>query len=170
MKEGVSNLARFDGLRYGFQEKADTLLDGYVKTRGAGFGAEARRRILLGAYVLSAGYVDSYYRKADAVRASIANDFKRAFETVGVIATPTTPTQAFKIGEKTNNPLSMYLSDIFTVPANIAGIPALSVPSGTVIRDEIALPLGMQFMAPRFGEQVLFSVGKDFERLMKHEA
>lgn len=164
--EVSSNLARFDGLRYGFSEKADTLLAGYVKTRGDGFGTEVRRRILLGAYVLSSGYVDAYYRKADMVRASIAKDFARAFETVDVIATPTTPSPAFKIGEKAGNPLSMYLSDIFTVPANIVGIPALSVPSGTVVRDGVSLPLGMQFMAPHFGEQTLFSVGKDFQKIM----
>ena len=164
--EVSSNLARFDGLRYGFKEKADTLLDGYVKTRGVGFGAEVRRRILLSAYVLSSGYVDAYYRKADMVRTSITRDFVRAFEGVGVIATPTTPTPAFKIGEKANNPLSMYLSDIFTVPANIAGIPALSVPSGSVVRDGVSLPLGMQFMAPHFDEQTLFSVGKDFQKIV----
>lgn len=164
--EVSSNLARFDGLRYGFSEKADTLLAGYVKTRGTGFGAEVRRRILLGAYVLSSGYVDAYYRKADIVRASITRDFARAFETVDVIATPTTPSPAFKIGEKAGNPLSMYLSDMFTVPANIAGIPALSAPSGTVVRDGVSLPLGMQFMAPHFGEQTLFSVGKDFQKII----
>ncbi|MBI2045897.1 MAG: Asp-tRNA(Asn)/Glu-tRNA(Gln) amidotransferase subunit GatA [Parcubacteria group bacterium] len=164
--EVSSNLARFDGLRYGFSEKGDTLLAGYVETRGVGFGAEARRRILLGSYVLSSGYVDAYYRKADIVRASITQDFARAFEAVDIIATPTTPSPAFKIGEKISNPLSMYLSDIFTVPANIAGIPALSVPSGSVVRDGVSLPLGMQFMAPHFGEQALFSAGKDFEKIL----
>lgn len=164
--EVSSNLARFDGLRYGFSEKADTLLAGYVKTRGTGFGAEARRRILLGAYVLSAGYVDAYYRKANIVRASITDDFARAFEIVDVVATPTTPSPAFKIGEKANNPLSMYLSDIFTVPANIAGIPAISLPSGFVSRNGVSLSLGLQFMAPHFQEETLFSVGKDVQKIL----
>jgi aspartyl-tRNA(Asn)/glutamyl-tRNA(Gln) amidotransferase subunit A len=159
--EASTNLERYDGVKYGLHVEGENLLEDYKKTRKAGFGAEVRRRILLGTYVLSAGYYDAYYNKATAVRGLITDDFKEAFTDVDVIATPTTPTPAFKIGEK-EDPLSMYLTDIFTVPANLTGMPALSVPSGFVSRDGKELPLGLQLMAPHFAESRLFAVGKAF--------
>ncbi|MCK5059641.1 MAG: Asp-tRNA(Asn)/Glu-tRNA(Gln) amidotransferase subunit GatA [Candidatus Pacebacteria bacterium] len=160
--EVSSNLARFDGVKYGLHKKGANLLEDYLNTRGEGFGVEARRRILLGTYVLSAGYYDAYYNKANDVRRLIADDFENVFKNVDIIITPTTPTPAFKIGEKVNDPLSMYLADIFTVTANIVGIPALSIPSGAVIREEKELPLGLQLMAPHRGEHSLFMVGSQF--------
>ena len=163
--EASTNLARFDGVRYGLSIKGDTLFDDYAKTRGSGFGKEVRRRIMLGAYVLSAGYYDAYYNKATAVRALIQKDFTEAFSGVDVIATPTSPTPAFKIGEKANDPLAMYLADIFTVPINLAGVPAISVPSGFGERDGKQLPLGFQIIAPHFKEERLFSLGADIENL-----
>lgn len=165
--EASSNLARFDGVRYGLHKDGKDLLQDYRVTRGEGFGEEARRRILLGAYVLSAGYYDAYYNKAIAVRKSIQNDFKKAFDDVDVIMTPTTPTPAFTLGEKVDDPLAMYLSDIFTVSSNIAGIPGISVPSGTVDRDSIALPVGLQILAPHFGEDLLCDMGTLFEKINK---
>lgn len=164
--EVSANLARYDGMRYGFSADGKDLLDVYKRSRGEGFGREVRRRILLGTYVLSAGYYDAYYNKALAVRRALAGDLDRAFEGVDLIATPTAPSPAFRIGEKTADPLKMYLEDIFTVPANITGIPGLSVPMGTVVRDKSALPVGLQFMAPMFGEDILFRAGKDFENIM----
>jgi len=161
--EASTNLARFDGIRYGLHIADKDLFGDYTKTRGEGFGREVRRRILLGTHVLSSGYYDAYYNKANAVRRVIVSDFENAFNEVDIIATPTSPTPAFKIGEKKDDPLQMYLSDIFTVPANIAGLPAISVPSGFVERDGKELPLGLQFMAPHFGERLLFKVGKDIE-------
>ncbi|MBI5078140.1 MAG: Asp-tRNA(Asn)/Glu-tRNA(Gln) amidotransferase subunit GatA [Candidatus Yonathbacteria bacterium] len=158
--EASTNLARFDGVRYGLSKKGGTPFDDYAKTRGEGFGREVRRRILLGTYVLSSGYYDAYYNKAWSLRNLIGKDFEHAFNEVDIIATPTTPTPAFKIGEKNNDPLAMYLADVFTVPANLIGIPALSIPSGTVDRDGKKLPLGLQLMAPHFREDILFSVGK----------
>ncbi len=158
--ESSSNLARYDGIRYGHSIPSERLLDVYQKTRMEGFGKEVRRRILLGTYVLSAGYYDAYYNKAVAVRAQIRRELEEAFATVDVIATPTTPKPAWKLGEKITDPLTMYLEDIFTVPANIAGVPALSAPSGTVVRDGVSLPVGIQFMALHFDEEALFSVGK----------
>ena len=136
----------------------------YMDSRGEGFGKEVRRRVLLGTYVLSAGYYDAYYNKAVAVRRIIQEELRRAFEEVDVIATPTTPSPAFKIGEKTADPLKMYIEDIFTVTANIAGIPGISVPSGTVMRDGAKLPVGIQFMAPAFQEDVLFQIGTEVEQ------
>lgn len=159
--EASTNLARFDGVRYGLHVEGSTVHDDYFETRGAGFGKEVRRRIMLGTYVLSAGYFDAYYNKAVAVRKLIADDFKQMFQEVDVLALPTAPTPAFKIGEK-SDPLAMYLSDIFTVPANITGVPALSIPAGTVNREGSALPIGLQLMAPHFGEDRLFGVGKAF--------
>lgn len=156
--EASSNLARFDGVKYGPRIAGDDLLEDYVKTRGEGFGLETRRRIILGTYVLSAGYYDAYYGKATAVRDRITKTFADAFTGVDVIVTPTTPSPAFTIGEKSQDPLQMYLSDIFTVPANIAGIPGLSVPSG----DSNGLPLGLQILGPHNGESRLFEVGKNF--------
>ena len=157
--EVSSNLARFDGVRYGQRIEKSNLSSTYKATRSLGFGPETRRRIMLGTYVLSSGYYDSYYGKAEKVRNKIRAEFKSAFEKVDFIATPTTPTGAFKIGEKTD-PLSMYMADIFTVPANIAGIPAISVPFG---KDENNMPLGVQFLAPWFNEDRLFTIGKDLE-------
>ncbi len=159
--EVSSNLARFDGLRYGLHVDGKNLIDDYFKTRGAGFGKEVRRRIILGTYVLSAGYADEYYYKAKGMRALIAKDFKDAYEKVDVIITPTAPSPAFKIGEKTNDPVSMYLSDVFTVTANIVGVPALSVPSGKLTREGKELPVGIQLMADFGREDILFEVGKD---------
>lgn len=155
--EASTNLARFDGVRYGLHREGETVHDDYFQTRGAGFGKEVRRRIILGTYVLSAGYFDAYYNKAVAVRKLISDDFTNAFSSVDLLALPTAPAPAFRVGEK-RDPLSMYLSDIFTVPANIAGVPAISLPSGAVN----GLPLGLQLIAPHFGEERLFAVGKAF--------
>jgi aspartyl-tRNA(Asn)/glutamyl-tRNA(Gln) amidotransferase subunit A len=157
--EVSSNLARYDGVRYGLHVEGKNLLDEYLKTRSQGFGAEVKRRILLGTYVLSAGYYDAYYGKAERVRDMMRDELAEAFRSVDVIATPTAPTPAFKIGEK-SDPLSMYLTDIFTVPANLTGVPALSIPSGTVERDGVSLPLGVQYMGPHAGDARLFDIGK----------
>lgn len=162
--EVSSNLARLDGVRYGYHADGANLLEDYMRSRGEGFGREVRRRILLGTYVLSSGYYDAYYGRACAVREMLKRDLAKAFEEVDIIATPTTPTPAFKIGEKASDPLQMYLADIFTVPVNIAGVPAISVPSGFAEEDGVQLPLGMQFIAPHFGESALFAIGKDFEK------
>ena len=159
--EVSSNLARFDGVKYGLHVDGKDLLEDYMKTRGEGFGAEVRRRILLGTYVLSAGYYDSFYGKAQIVRSLIQEEFKHAFQSVDLVLTPTTPTPAWKIGEK-EDPLSVYLADVFTVTANIAGIPAISIPSGTISVDGKGLPLGIQLMATHMGEKYLFKAGKDF--------
>ncbi len=160
--EASSNLARYDGVRFGLSVPAETVLQEYLETRKAGFGAEAKRRIMLGTYVLSSGYNDEYYGSALAAQKVIKEEFKNAFAEVSTIATPTTPGPAFKLGEKTGNPVEMYLADIFTVPANISGIPAISIPSGTVERDGVSLPLGFQLMADNYREDILFSVGKIF--------
>ncbi len=157
--EVSSNLARYDGMRFGLRVEGDTLLEDYLKTRAAGFGEEVKRRILLGTYVLSAGYYDAYYGKAEALRAMMRDELARAYESVDIIATPTAPTPAFKIGEK-KDPLSMYLADIFTVPVNLTGVPAISVPAGTVERDGISLPIGVQYIAPHAGDERLFDFGK----------
>ena len=161
--EVSANLARFDGVRYGFSKKGKSLLEDYMKTRGSGFGKETRRRIILGTYVLSAGYYDAYYGRAQKIRELIKKDFENAFREVDVLITPTTPTPAFKIGEKTGNPVQMYLSDIYTVPVNLAGVPAISVPLGFVEREGKKLPIGIQLMAPWFGEEILFKLGKQIE-------
>ncbi len=160
--EVSTNLARYDGVRYGLSEEGKDLLEGYLRTKGQGFGKEVRRRIMLGTYVLSAGYYDAYYNKAVALREVIKDDFRKAFETVDVIITPTTPTPAFKIGEKSNDPLQMYLSDIFTVSANVTGLPAISIPAGFVERDEKKLPLGLQIITPEMREELLFKVSQSF--------
>ncbi len=159
--EASANLARYDGIRYGTRIAGKDILDTYLQSRQAGFGPETRRRIILGTYVLSAGYSDAYYGQATRLRNVIREEMNEVFKTVDVIATPTTPTIAFKFGEK-EDPVSMYLSDIFNVPANITGVPALSLPSGT---GEDAMPLGIQFMAPHFHDQQLFDLGKDFQSL-----
>ena len=160
--EASTNLARYDGVRFGHLREGQNFLEDYSQTRGSGFGKEVRRRIMLGTFVLSAGYYDAYYNKATAVREIIRADFRRAFEIVDAILTPTTPSPAFKIGEKTKDPLQMYLEDIFTVSANVTGIPALSVPSGFVGRDGKKLPVGLQIMASHTREDILFKIGKDF--------
>lgn len=162
--EASTNLARFDGMRYGLQVRGNNLLDVYKKTRAQGFGEETRRRILLGTYVLSSGYYDAYYGKATAVRKMISDEFKSAFRSVDVIVTPTVPTPAFKIGEKTD-PVSMYLADIFTVPANIAGIPGISVPMEPVEEEGVCLPVGFQIVAPHLMEVRLFELGKVVEKV-----
>lgn len=162
--EVSTNLSRYDGIRYGLSSAADVIQEVYSKTRSVGFGAETRRRILVGAFVLSAGYADAFYRKARAAREVLREDFKRAFESVDAIAIPVSPTPAFKIGKNTADPLAMYLEDIFTVPVNLAGVPALSVPSGYVERDGVKLPVGFQLMAVHGGEGTLFSIGKDVEK------
>ncbi len=161
--EVSSNLARLDGIRYGYHADGANLLEDYARSRGEGFGRETRRRILLGTYVLSSGYYDAYYGRARAVQELLRTDLEKAFEGVDIIATPTTPTAAFKIGEKADDPLQMYLADIFTVPVNIAGVPAISIPSGFVEEEGVKLPLGLQFIGPSFGEAALFAAGKDFE-------
>lgn len=158
--EASTNLSRFDGIKYGLSKDGGNTMSSYLETRGEGFGKEVRRRIMLGTYVLSSGYYDAYYNKANAVRLLIIKDFETAFLDVDAIITPTSPVPAFKIGEKFEDPLAMYLADIFTVPVNIAGIPAISVPSG---KTKGGLPLGLQIMAPHFGEKTLFTIGKSFE-------
>lgn len=162
--EASTNLARFDGVRFGLHKDGADLFGDYTATRGAGFGAEVRRRIMLGAYVLSSGYYDAFYNKANDARRLITADFLRAFEEVDVIATPTTPTSAWKFGEKSASPLQMYLADIFTVPANIAGLPAITVPSGYEEADGARLPLGFQLTAPAWREDILFRAGSIVER------
>jgi aspartyl-tRNA(Asn)/glutamyl-tRNA(Gln) amidotransferase subunit A len=160
--EVSSNLARYDGIRYGLSNPGDTSIRSYFESRTAGFGTEVRRRILLGTYVLSSGYYDAYYNKANIVREMLKKEFAKAFEEVDIIATPTAPTVAFAIGEKSHDPLAMYLADIFTVPANIVGVPSLSVPSG---KNSSGLPFGMEFTAPHMREDMLFTIGGDFEKL-----
>ena len=162
--EVSSNLARLDGMRYGYHSGGSNLLEDYMRSRGEGFGREVRRRILLGTFVLSSGYYDAYYSRACAVREMFKKDLEEAFKSVDIIATPTTPTPAFKTGEKTSDPLQMYLADIFTVPVNIAGVPAISIPSGFVEEGGSKLPLGVQFIAPHFAEDALFAAGRDFEK------
>lgn len=158
--EVSTNLARLDGVRYGHHEEGVDVLDEYKKSRSAGFGPETRRRIMLGTYVLSSGYYDSYYRKAEALRGVLARDLNDAFTKVSYIATPTTPDAAFTLGSK-NDPLSMYLEDIFAAPANLTGIPAITVPSEPVEKDGVTLPVGIQFMSPKQTESHLFDIARD---------
>lgn len=160
--EVSSNLARFDGVKYGLHISGKNSIDDYFMTRGGGFGMEARRRIMLGAYVLSSGYYDAYYNKANQVRNLIKNDYREAFKNADFIITPTSPSPAWRIGEKINNPLEMYLADIFTTPANIAGVPAISLPSGFKEAEGKSLPLGIQLMSNCGREDILFKAGKDF--------
>ncbi|MFZ1019640.1 MAG: Asp-tRNA(Asn)/Glu-tRNA(Gln) amidotransferase subunit GatA [Minisyncoccia bacterium] len=162
--EASTNLARFDGVRYGLHKDGRNLLEDYKLTKGVGFGKEVRRRVLLGAYVLSAGYYDAYYGKAQIARNELKKEFEKAFKEVDIIATPTAPFVAWKIGEK-SNPLSVYLADIFTITANMVGVPAISIPSGFSETEGNKLPLGIQFMAPHFREDLLFEVGKKFEAI-----
>jgi aspartyl-tRNA(Asn)/glutamyl-tRNA(Gln) amidotransferase subunit A len=158
--EASSNLARFDGVRYGFRAPGvEDLREMYRETRAKGFGAEVKRRIMLGTYVLSSGYYDAYYDKALRVRTLIERDFLAAFETCDVIATPASPTTAFKIGEKTDDPLEMYLSDVYTITANLAGVPGISVPCGL----SGGLPVGLQLLAPHFGEATMLRAARAVE-------
>ena len=159
--EASSNLARYDGVRYGMRVEAPDLNAMYAATRSAGFGAEVKRRIMLGTYALSAGYFDAYYGKALKVRRLLADDFARAYSSCDVILTPTSPTVAFKLGEKTNDPLTMYLCDVFTIPTNLVGHAAMSVPFGT---GADGLPVGVQVLAPALGEEPMFKVAAELER------
>ena len=159
--EASSNLARYDGVRYGLRVDEPTLLSMYRKTRGAGFGAEVKRRIVLGTYVLSAGYYDAYYLKGQKVRALIARDFREAFAEVDVIVTPTSPIPAFKLGEKTDDPLQMYLADIYTVTGSLSGVPGISVPCGKICG---TLPVGLQLFGPAFAESRILQLAHAFEQ------
>lgn len=157
--EVSSNLARYDGIRYGYSAEGDSLLDVYEKSRAQGFGAEVKRRILLGTHVLSSGYYDAYYGKAELVRKKMRQELEKTFKSVDVILTPTTPTPAFKFGEK-SDPISMYRQDIFTVPVNLTGVPALTFPMGTVERDNKVLPIGVQYIGPQGSDKRLFAIGR----------
>jgi len=161
--EASSNLARYDGIRYGLSQKAENLLDVYLKTKGKGFGKEVKRRIMLGTYALSSGYYDAYYKKAQQVRELIKQEYRKSFEDVDLIMGPVSPITAFKIGEKINDPLSMYLVDIFTVSVNIAGLPALSMPAGKVGD----LPVGLHIIANHFEESKIFSVALQLENMLQ---
>lgn len=160
--EVSTNLSRFDGIRYGYSKDGVNLMDVYKKSRGEGFGQEARRRILLGTYVLSHGYYDAYYNKAILVRAKIKEEVLKVFEDVALIATPTVPMLPFKLGEKLDDPVAMYLCDIFSAPANLSGVPSMALPSGET---KEGLPLSIQFMATHFNEDALFEIGKKFESI-----
>ncbi len=159
--EASANLSRFDGVRFGYSAEADALMDNFRRTRGEGFGPEVKRRIMLGTYALSAGYYDAYYLKAQQVRTLLKRDFERAFETVDVIATPVSPTTAFEIGAKVDDPLALYLTDIFTVSLNLAGICGISVPCGF---DGAGLPIGLQLIGPHLGEEVILRAAHAYEQ------
>ena len=161
--EVSSNMARFDGVRYGLHTDGVNGVDDYFKTKAAGFGPEVKRRIILGTYILSSGYYDAYYNKANIVRDLIRDDYKKAFEKVDIIITPATPSPAFKIGEKIDDPIKLYLEDIFTVPANLAGVPAMSIPCGFKEVHNKKLPLGLQLFATQGNEDILFKAASDFE-------
>ncbi len=162
--EASTNLARYDGIRYGMSVPAETIGDVYEKTRGAGFGREVRRRILIGTFVLSSGYADAYYRKARDVRATIRNEFTTVFDSgVDAVVTPTTPSPAFKFGAK-NDPVAMYAEDVFAVPVNLAGVPGISVPCGEVSRDGVQLPVGFQIITAHGNDSALFKIGADVEK------
>ncbi len=158
--EASSNLARYDGVRFGLRVDGSSLDEMYELTRAAGFGEEVRRRVLIGTYVLSAGYYDAYYLKAQRVRALIAQEFAEAFEKVDCILAPTSPSAAFAIGEKSENPIEMYLNDVFTVPANLAGLPAISVPARLLD----GLPVGLQIIGRAFDEETVLRVAESLER------
>jgi aspartyl-tRNA(Asn)/glutamyl-tRNA(Gln) amidotransferase subunit A len=163
--EASSNLARYDGVRYTFRsEHSDTLSDMYRNTRGEGFGAECKRRIMLGTYVLSAGYYEAYYLKAQKVRALIARDFANAFQEVDAIVAPVSPFPAFRLGEKVDDPIAMYLSDIYTITGSLAGIPCMSVPCGKTAE---GLPVGMQILTGHFAETTMFRLADAFERTQR---
>ncbi len=159
--EASSNLARYDGVRYGARMDGRDLIELYERTRGEGFGAEVKRRIMIGTYVLSAGYYDAYYLRAQKVRALMLKDFTDVFASVDAIVTPTAPSAAFAQGEKMDDPVTMYLNDIWTVPANMAGIPGMSVPAGL---DPQGLPLGLQVLGKPFDEETVFAVAAALER------
>jgi aspartyl-tRNA(Asn)/glutamyl-tRNA(Gln) amidotransferase subunit A len=160
--EASSNLARYDGMRYGLRVEGEDLLDTYAKTRGQGFGAEVRRRVMIGTYVLSAGYYDAYYIKAQQVRTLIKQDFEQAFEDVDLVLTPATPTAAFRVGERMDDPVAMYLNDVFTVPANLAGLPAIALPAGLSAE---GVPLGLHLIGRPFDEATLLRAADVLERL-----
>jgi aspartyl-tRNA(Asn)/glutamyl-tRNA(Gln) amidotransferase subunit A len=159
--EASSNLARYDGMRYGYRARAKDLAETYMIARDQGFGAEVKRRIMLGTYALSAGYYDAYYLKAQRVRTLIKQDFEKAFKRCDAIVTPTAPTTAFKIGEKTRDPLAMYLSDVYTISINLAGLPAVSIPCGI---DAAGMPIGMQIIGKHFDETTILRVARDYEQ------
>ena len=165
--EASSNLARYDGVRYGLRVEGDSLIESYEATRGRGFGAEVKRRVLIGTYVLSAGYYDAYYNKARRVRSVIARDFDQAFEAVDVMLTPTAPSAAFAQGDKMDDPIAMYLNDVFTVPASLAGLPAISVPAGL---DRDGLPLGLHLIGRAFDEETVLRVAGVLEEAAGFEA
>ena len=159
--EASSNLARYDGVKYGHRAKGKNLIEMYENTRSEGFGDEVKRRILIGTYVLSSGYYDAYYLKAQKVRQMIKNDFDKSFNDVDAILTPSTPSSAFRIGDKSKDPVSMYLNDIFTVPVNLSGLPAISVPAGY---DKNKLPLGLQIIGKPFDEQTILNLSLAIEK------
>jgi aspartyl-tRNA(Asn)/glutamyl-tRNA(Gln) amidotransferase subunit A len=165
--ECSSNLARYDGVRYGLRAPGESLLEMYTRTRAAGFGKEVKRRIMLGTYALRAGYYDAYYLKAQKVRTLIRRDFAAAFDRCDVIATPTAPQVAFRLGAKVADPLEMYLSDVFTIPCNLAGLPGMSLPCGLASPPDGAglLPVGLQLVAPPLGEPAIFSAAFAYQRL-----
>jgi aspartyl-tRNA(Asn)/glutamyl-tRNA(Gln) amidotransferase subunit A len=162
--EASSNLARFDGVRYGHRADATSRREMYGRTRDEGLGPEVKRRIVLGTFVLSSGYYDAYYLRAQKVRTLIRRDFEQAFAACDVIATPTTPSPAFALGEKTTDPLQMYLEDVYTVPANLAGIPGLSLPCGRVD----GLPVGLQLLGAPFAEATLLRIGRAYQEATAH--
>jgi aspartyl-tRNA(Asn)/glutamyl-tRNA(Gln) amidotransferase subunit A len=164
--EASSNLARYDGVKYGFRSDGENLIDMYEKTRSEGFGSEVQRRIMIGTYVLSSGYYDAYYLKAQKIRKLIKNDFDEAYKNVDAILTPSTPSSAFKIGEKSNDPVSMYLNDIFTVPVNLAGLPAISIPAGL---NNDGFPLGLQIIGKAFDEQNILNIAYALEDKLDFE-
>ena len=159
--EASSNLARYDGVKYGYRSEGENLISMYENTRSEGFGDEVKRRIMIGTYVLSSGYYDAYYLKAQKIRRLIKNDFDDAFKSVDAILTPSTPNSAFKIGDKTDDPVSMYLNDIFTVPVNLSGLPAISIPAG---KDKNNYPLGLQIIGKAFEEQNLLDISYSMEK------
>jgi aspartyl-tRNA(Asn)/glutamyl-tRNA(Gln) amidotransferase subunit A len=162
--EASANLARYDGVRFGLRREGQNLRDLYDGTRGAGFGAEVKRRIMLGTYALSAGYYDAYYGQAQKVRTLIKADFENAFQSVDIIASPVTPSTAFRAGEKVDNPLAMYMEDLLTLPASLAGVPGISLPCG---RDSLGLPVGLQLSGPFLGEETLLRVGWSFQQVTR---
>ncbi|MFH0930828.1 MAG: amidase family protein, partial [Candidatus Zixiibacteriota bacterium] len=163
--EASANLARYDGIKYGLSEPGKDLMEVYLKTRGEGFGAEVRRRIMLGTYALSAGYYEAYYLQAQKVRTKLIEDFKKVFKSVDVLMTPVSPFLPFKIGEKVEDPLSMYLVDVYTVSVNLAGLPALSLPAGRVGN----LPVGLQIIGRPYEEGLVLETGQYFERMNKDQ-
>ena len=163
--EASSNLGRFDGIRYGYRsEKFDNLREIYINSRTEGFGPEVKRRIILGTYVLSSGYYDAYYKKAQQVRTLVKKEFDKAFEKYDILITPTAPTVAFDIGKRSNNPLEMYLADICTVSVNIAGLPGISIPCGV---DSEGMPIGMQIVGKHFAEETILNAAYTYEQKVK---